>query len=59
MNRRAQISAAPVGRQGPPTRAAAPAMRALRDARGSLLSTTGTAPSRLTPNQNTEISRCT
>ena len=43
MTRPARISAAPVGRQGPPTRAAAPAMRALRDARGSLLSTTGTA----------------
>ena len=57
MNRTALISAAPVGRQGPPTRAAAPAMTALRDPRGSLLSTTGTAPSRLTPTQNAEISR--
>ena len=44
MNRSARIPAAPVGQQGPPTRAAAPAMRALRDARGSLLLTTGTAP---------------
>jgi hypothetical protein len=44
MNRRAQISAAPVGQQGPPTRVAASAMGALRAARGSLLSTTGTAP---------------
>ena len=34
---------APVGQQGPPTRAAAPAVRALRVARGSLLLTTGTA----------------
>ena len=43
MNRRTRIPAAPVGQQGPPTRAAAPAMRALRDARGSLLLTTGMA----------------
>jgi hypothetical protein len=57
MNRRARIPAAPVGQQGPPARAAAPAMRALRDARGSLLSAMGTAPSRLTPTQNAEISR--
>lgn len=48
---------APVGRQGPPTRAAAPAAKALRAARGSLLSTTGTAASRLTPTKNPEISR--
>jgi len=48
---------APVGRQGPPTRAAAPAAQALRAARGSLLSTTGTASSRLTPTKNPEISR--
>ena len=34
---------APVGQQGPPARAAAPAVRALRVARGSLLLTTGTA----------------
>ena len=33
MIRTARIPAAPVGQQGPPTRAAAPAMRALRDAR--------------------------
>jgi hypothetical protein len=35
--------AAPVGQQGPPARAAASAVRALRSARGSLLLTTGTA----------------
>jgi hypothetical protein len=35
--------AAPVGQQGPPARAAASALRALRIARGSLLLTTGTA----------------
>ena len=52
MTRAAHSPAAPVGRQGPPTRAAAPAVKALRAARGSLLSTTGTAPSRLTPTQN-------
>ena len=34
---------APVGQQGPPARAAASAVRALRVARGSLLLTTGTA----------------
>ena len=34
---------APVGQQGPPARAAASAVRALRSARGSLLLTTGTA----------------
>jgi hypothetical protein len=43
MNRRARIAAARVGQQGPPPRAAASAMGALRDARGSLLLTTGTA----------------
>jgi hypothetical protein len=43
MNRRVSIPAAAVGQQGPPARAAASAMRALRDARGSLLLTTGTA----------------
>ena len=37
MNRRARIPAARVGQQGPPPRAAASAMGALRDARGSLL----------------------
>jgi hypothetical protein len=37
---------APVGQQGPPARAAAPAVRALRVARGSLLLTTGTASHR-------------
>jgi hypothetical protein len=39
--------AAPVGQQGPPTRAAASAMEALRGARGSLLLTTGTASTAL------------
>jgi hypothetical protein len=57
MNRRICIPAAPVGQQEPPTRAAAPAMTALRDARGSLLLTTGTVPSRLTPTKNAEITR--
>jgi len=37
---------APVGQQGPPARAVASAMRALRVARGSLLLTTGTASRR-------------
>ena len=37
---------APVGQQGPPARAATPAVRALRVARGSLLLTTGTASRR-------------
>jgi len=41
---RAQLPGpAPVGQQGPPARAAASAVRALRVARGSLLLTTGTA----------------
>jgi hypothetical protein len=57
MTRAAELPPAPVGRQGPPTRAAAPATKALRAARGSLLSTTGTAASRLTPTKNPEISR--
>jgi hypothetical protein len=39
--------AAPVGQQGPPARAAASAIRALRSARGSLLLTTGTASAAL------------
>ena len=56
MTRAAELPPAPVGRQRPPTRAAAPATKALRAARGSLLSTTGTA-SRLTPTKNPEISR--
>ena len=34
MTRAAHSPAAPVGRQGPPTRAAAPAVKALRAARG-------------------------
>jgi hypothetical protein len=50
MNRKTRITAAPVGQQEPPTRAAPPAMRARRDARGSLLSTTGTAPITLDAN---------
>jgi hypothetical protein len=37
---------APVGQQGPPARAAALAVRALRVALGSLLLTTGTASRR-------------
>ena len=53
----AHLPPAPVGRQGPPTRVAAPAAKTRRAARGSLLSTTGTDPSRLTPTQNAEISR--
>jgi hypothetical protein len=57
MTRAADLPPAPVGQQGPPTRAAAPAAKALRAARGSLLSTTGTASSRLTPTKNPEISR--
>jgi len=40
-------TAAPVGQQGPPARAAASAMGALRVARGSLLLTTGTASTAL------------
>ena len=39
--------AAPVGQQGPPARAAASAIRALRSARGSLLLTMGTASTAL------------
>jgi hypothetical protein len=46
------------GQQSPPARAAASAVRALRNARGSLLLTTGTA-STLTTTANTEISKCT
>jgi hypothetical protein len=57
MNRRICIPAAPVGQQEPPTRAAAPAMTALRDARGALQLTTGTVPSRLTPTKNAEITK--
>ena len=43
MSCRPAIPAAPVGQQGPPARAAASAVGALRSARGSLLLTTGTA----------------
>ena len=43
MRRRPSSPAAPVGQQGPPARAAASAVGALRSARGSLLLTTGTA----------------
>ena len=44
----ANLTPAPVGQQGPPTRAAAsPVRMALRDARGSLPLTTGTACSEL------------
>jgi hypothetical protein len=41
------IPAAPVGQQEPPARVAASAVGALRAARGSLLSTTGTASAAL------------
>jgi hypothetical protein len=41
-----QPTARPVGQQGPPARAAASAVGALRVARGSLLLTTGTASHR-------------
>jgi hypothetical protein len=47
MTRRSVIPAAPVGQQGPPARAAASAVGALRSARGSLLLTTGTASTAL------------
>jgi hypothetical protein len=47
MSPRPNAPAAPVGQQGPPARAAASAMGALRSARGSLLLTTGTASSAL------------
>jgi len=43
MRHRPAIPAAPVDQQGPPARAAASAVRALRSARGPLLLTTGTA----------------
>jgi hypothetical protein len=43
MKRSASPPAAPVGQQGPPARAAASAVGALRGAHGSLLLTTGTA----------------
>jgi hypothetical protein len=43
MRRSASLLAVPVGQQGPPARAAASAVGALRSARGSLLLTTGTA----------------
>jgi hypothetical protein len=43
---RANLTPDPVGQQAPPTRAAAsPVWMALRDTRGSLLLTTGTASS--------------
>jgi hypothetical protein len=47
MSRRPSLPAAPVGQQGPPVRAAASAVAALRSARGSLLLTTGTASTAL------------
>ena len=43
MRGRPGAPAAPVGQQGPPARVAASAVGALRDARGSLLLTTGSA----------------
>jgi len=59
MTRAARIPPAPVGRQAPPTRAAAPAMRALRDAPVPPCRLRGRPPTRLTPDQNTEISNGT
>jgi hypothetical protein len=47
MKRSTSPPAVPVGQQGPPARAAASAIRALRSARGSLLLTTGTASAAL------------
>ena len=47
LKRTPSTTAAPVGQQGPPARAAASAMGALRVARGSLLLTTGTASTEL------------
>ena len=47
MKHSASPPAIPVGQQGPPARAAASAVRALRSARGSLLLTTGTASAAL------------
>jgi hypothetical protein len=41
------IPPAPVGQQRPPARVATSALRALRDARGPLLLTTGTADTAL------------
>jgi len=47
-----RLPPAPVGQQGPPARAAAfDSWRSLRVARGSLLSTTGTASTTLNPMQ--------
>jgi hypothetical protein len=47
-----RLPPAPVGRQVPPARAAAfDSCRSLRDARGPLLSTTGTASTTLYPLQ--------
>jgi hypothetical protein len=51
MRRRPAALAAPVGQQGPPARAAASAVGALRSARGSLLLTTGTASTALDAEQ--------
>jgi len=49
---RENLTPAPVGQQGPPTRPAASAVwRALRVARGSLLLATGTACAELDQNQ--------
>jgi hypothetical protein len=47
MRLRSSTPAAPVGQQAPPARAAAPALSALRSARGSLLLTTRTASTAL------------
>jgi len=51
MTPRSVIPAAAVGQQAPPARAAASAVRALRNARGPLLLTTGTASSALDAKQ--------
>jgi hypothetical protein len=46
MSARFRVLPAPVGQQAPPARAAASGSEPLRDARGSLLLTTGTASRR-------------
>jgi len=47
MSHTPRVPAAPVGQQGPPARAAASLLGALRGARGSLLLATGTASTEL------------
>jgi hypothetical protein len=58
MSRRPVIPAAPVGQQGPPAPAAASAVEALRSARAPPIDYGG-GLNRLTPDPNTEISKCT